>query len=136
MKAITLRQPWASLVARCAKTFETRSWQTSHRGLLAIHAGLSISFLPLSYDEPFRSALWDNGLDTQLPLGAVLCIVELIGCYQTTSLSPSPLERKFGDWSAGRYAWKLEVHRVFDNPPKVSGMLGLWNWPDKDIPNG
>lgn len=38
MKAITLWQPWASLIACGAKTIETRSWGTPYRGPLAIHA--------------------------------------------------------------------------------------------------
>lgn len=38
MKALSLRQPWASLVALGVKTVETRSWSTSYRGPLAIHA--------------------------------------------------------------------------------------------------
>ena len=38
MKALTLTQPWASLVAIGAKRIETRSWSTPYRGLLAIHA--------------------------------------------------------------------------------------------------
>lgn len=38
MKAITLWQPWATLIRAGAKTIETRSWATSHRGPLAIHA--------------------------------------------------------------------------------------------------
>jgi len=38
MKAITLWQPWASLVALGVKTIETRSWATSYRGPIAIHA--------------------------------------------------------------------------------------------------
>jgi len=38
MKAITLHQPWASLVAQDIKTIESRSWTTSYRGLLVIHA--------------------------------------------------------------------------------------------------
>lgn len=38
MKALTLWQPWASLVALGVKTIETRSWSTSYRGPLAIHA--------------------------------------------------------------------------------------------------
>lgn len=38
MRAITLTQPWSSLVARGQKKIETRSWQTSYRGPLAIHA--------------------------------------------------------------------------------------------------
>lgn len=38
MRALTLHQPWASLVKERAKTIETRSWRTHHRGRLAIHA--------------------------------------------------------------------------------------------------
>lgn len=38
MKVLTLHQPWASLVALRVKTIETRSWSTSYRGPLAIHA--------------------------------------------------------------------------------------------------
>lgn len=38
MKALSLTQPWASLVAVGAKRIETRSWRTSYRGPLAIHA--------------------------------------------------------------------------------------------------
>lgn len=39
MKALTIRQPWASLIAHGVKTIETRSWSTEYRGPLAIHAG-------------------------------------------------------------------------------------------------
>jgi hypothetical protein len=38
VKALSLWQPWASLVALGVKTIETRSWSTSYRGPLAIHA--------------------------------------------------------------------------------------------------
>jgi len=39
MKFLTIRQPWASLIAVGAKTIETRGWSTTYRGPLAIHAG-------------------------------------------------------------------------------------------------
>lgn len=39
MKALTLHQPWASLIALGVKTIETRSWSTKYRGRIAIHAG-------------------------------------------------------------------------------------------------
>lgn len=42
MKAITIIQPWATLIAIGAKRFETRSWATTHRGPIAIHAGKKI----------------------------------------------------------------------------------------------
>lgn len=38
MKALTLWQPWASLIALGIKRIETRSWSTNYRGPLAIHA--------------------------------------------------------------------------------------------------
>lgn len=38
MKALTLWQPWASLIALGVKTIETRGWSTNYRGPLAIHA--------------------------------------------------------------------------------------------------
>lgn len=38
MRALTIRQPWASLIANGTKTIETRGWQTAHRGPLSIHA--------------------------------------------------------------------------------------------------
>lgn len=47
MKALTLHQPWASLVALGVKTIETRSWSTKYRGQLVIHAGRSLPpYLP------------------------------------------------------------------------------------------
>ena len=39
MKVLTVRQPWASLISLGVKQIETRSWSTSFRGPLAIHAG-------------------------------------------------------------------------------------------------
>lgn len=42
MKAITIKQPWATLILLKEKQFETRSWQTKYGGSIAIHAGKSI----------------------------------------------------------------------------------------------
>ena len=39
MKALTIRQPWASLIAAGMKTIETRGWSTRYWGPLLIHAG-------------------------------------------------------------------------------------------------
>jgi len=38
LKALTLWQPWASLLAGGGKMFETRSWKTNYRGPVVIHA--------------------------------------------------------------------------------------------------
>lgn len=84
MKALTLSQPWASLVAIGAKRIETRSWGTNYRGPLAIHAAKNFSDIArqLCYTEPFASALIDvEGVlysnSDELPTGVVVAVVEL-----------------------------------------------------------
>ena len=39
MKALTIKEPWASLIINGYKTYEFRSWNTSYRGKILIHAG-------------------------------------------------------------------------------------------------
>jgi hypothetical protein len=41
MKALTVCQPWAWAIIHAPKRIENRTWRTSHRGPLAVHAGLS-----------------------------------------------------------------------------------------------
>ncbi len=58
MKALTLYQPWATLVALGAKRIETRSWTTKYRGPLAIHVSKRKNIDDLMcFHEPFASAL-------------------------------------------------------------------------------
>jgi hypothetical protein len=88
MKAITLWQPWASLVAIGAKKIETRSWYTNYRGPLAIHASkrFLLDARMLCWSEPFLSALepagWNPELFPQkvLPLGAIVAVCNLVEC--------------------------------------------------------
>lgn len=42
MKVLTLKQPWATLVAEGIKKYEFRSWKTKYRGKILIHAGTGI----------------------------------------------------------------------------------------------
>ena len=97
-KVLTLTQPWATLVAIGAKKIETRSWSTSYRGPLAIHAADGLGpvggldgLADLIRREPFKSALGDLIRDTQrptwvtterLPRGAIVAACELIDCRE------------------------------------------------------
>lgn len=134
MKALTLWQPWASLIAYGVKTYETRSWTTSYRGPLAIHASKRFDGPEqrLCWHPSFAQVLIGNGIHKpgELPLGAVLCIVDLIDVVTTESLRGklSQAEEDFGDYSGGRFAWKLELVKVFNEPIKVGGKQGLWDW--------
>lgn len=137
MKAVTLYEPWAMLVAIEAKKIETRSWATRYRGALAIHAGKNWpSWAKLFLlREPFRSVLFPMDLyyPEALPLGAIVAICDLEDCFK---IDPGPLlisdqEKAFGDYIPGRFMWMLgSVKRV--NPPiPAKGKQGLWDWDEK-----
>lgn len=138
MKAITLYQPWATLVAIRAKKIETRSWATAYRGPLAIHAGKSTEFLSLCGQEPYRSILLAHfGAEwcpSELPLGAVVATAELYAVEQMTpeliAATAAP-ERSFGLYEPGRFAWSLRAIRPLAEPAPARGYQMLWNWSAK-----
>ena len=66
MKALSVQQPWASLIADGYKTIEVRSWATKHRGPLLI----CTSARP--------KIVMDDG--TVLPCGQALALVDVIDC--------------------------------------------------------
>lgn len=131
MKALSLWQPWATLIAIGAKQYETRSWATAYRGPLVIHAAKSNEGLACISQPPFRLALagqhWNHVND--IPRGVALCIVDLVDCIRTEKLHSylSEQERAFGDYSDGRYAWSLINVRPFNAPIPMRGAQGLFD---------
>ncbi len=135
MKTLSLQQPWATLVILGAKRYETRGWQTRHRGSLAIHA--SSRFEPaaraLCRAEPFRTLLQQAGhLDcTTLPTGVVLGVVQLLACYNVEALRAlDAVEQALGDFRAGRWAWELAQPYRLLAPISCRGRLGIFDGPD------
>jgi uncharacterized membrane protein YgdD (TMEM256/DUF423 family) len=133
MKALSVIQPYATLILSGAKQYETRSWNTSHRGKLAIHASrtvpLEIQFVCL--EEPFQTALRAAGYDSAvgLPRGVVLGTVELVEVIATKRLDLNQLsesELAFGDFGPGRYAWKLANPQLLDEPFECIGRPGIF----------
>lgn len=129
MKALTITQPWATLIAIGAKKIETRSWLTRYRGPLAIHAAKTFPkwALEACYDPRFAAALSGQSIET----GRVLAVCRLADCFPVCALGPSPLaedEGAFGDFSAGRFGWRLEDVRGLAQPVPAKGALGLWEW--------
>jgi hypothetical protein len=136
MRAITLWQPWASLIAIGAKRIETRSWGTSYRGLLAIHASKRVPWDIAAFyaADPLPTALTNAGYAsfTDLPFGLVLATCRLVDVIPTTSdyLTEilTPPERNYGDYAPGRFAWLLADITRLDPPVPASGRQGLWEW--------
>lgn len=148
MKAITLTQPWATLVAIGAKKIETRSWNTNYRGKLAIHAaaGKYVDDYLLMKIEPFYTALKNAGIESrlQIPLGGVIATCDLVSTHKVDEMDwiegkrgwskdnyfwgATDQEKSFGDYSVGRYMWFLANVNALENPIPVRGSLGLWEW--------
>jgi hypothetical protein len=90
MRALSLWQPWATLLVGGRKRIETRSWPLKHRGPLLIHAAKkwNADLSALCVREPFKDALECLGVFhvnpfTQppgLPFGAIVGRVNIVGC--------------------------------------------------------
>lgn len=140
MKAITLWEPWATLMAYGYKRFETRSWLTNYRGPIAIHAAKKMDEEIVSWclRKPFVDCLIEIGIrqPTKFHLGCILAIGELVGCHSTTGLigrdiyrnHAAPYESEFGNYAIGRYAWKIINIQRLQEPIPVRGFQGLWDW--------
>lgn len=151
MKALTIWQPWASLIAVGAKRYETRSWpapKTLRPGdLLAIHAakkpdGFDVmmrgstaaadrAFWALDDAEPDA---WTDGVCHLLPLGHVVAVCMFDLCFPTVDIigTVSQDELLFGDWSEGRWAWRLRLRHRLSPPIVAKDQQGLWEWEPPD----
>ncbi len=134
MKAITLFQPWATLVAIREKRNETRSWPTKYRGRLAIHSSKKFPSYAktLIYSNPtFRRVLVHAGLaGLDFPLGCVLATCDLKDCLPTEEVfrQISEQEKEFGDYRPGRFVFFLENIEALGKPIYARGAMGLWEW--------
>lgn len=127
MKALTICQPYAELIARGEKRVENREWPTHYRGLLYIHAGKSRDWMnddgvtEFEYDIPVK----------EMAFGAIVAVAELTGCVPYDAAIDGvytaqwPWLRKH-EHTNGPWCWILEnVRRV--KPIPWRGALGLWD---------
>lgn len=137
MKALTIQQPYASLIASGEKWIENRTWYTNYRGPLAIHAGKGTKYL-------------DRDEITNYPTGCVIAIAKLVACVHIEQIlrnDASSLVRKKlipgsnRSWSEvarhkhaeGPWCWILEDLQAFstDDFVYLSGRQGFWEYNDK-----
>jgi hypothetical protein len=132
MKVITLQQPWATLVVMGAKTYETRGWSTNHRGRILIHAGKSREMgSAVIHLPPFKKFIPDFHA---LPFGAIVgeaCVSYTVQTENVRKKIFGTDELAFGDYSTGRFAWKLTEPKSYKNPVYCNGSLSLWDCPDE-----
>ena len=131
MKVLSLLQPWATLVVIGAKRIETRSWNSSHRGELLIHASRGKAGGLIALESPFKKYIPEF---SSLPFGSIIGKVTLEDIFPIeqfdlphTTLNELTLEeRAFGDYTAGRYGWIFSNAEAFETPIPARGHLYLW----------
>lgn len=134
MKALSLWQPWASLIAVGAKQIETRHWPApraivGHR--IAIHAAKRKTELWVCADHPFSEYVTADAL----PLGAVVATAVVDRCTPMNELgiaelaATRPHEHAFGHYAIGRFAWVLRDVQALDEAIPYRGGQGIFDVP-------
>lgn len=122
MKAISIKQPWAWLIANGYMTVENKKWYTAHRGDILIHA--SKSQADLYRDIEHVREYFKIGIDPkQLVFGQALAVAEMTEC---TKRPMTPVDIYWHE--AGKFAWVLRRIRQIE-PFAVRGRLNLFDVP-------
>lgn len=123
MRVITLKQPWATLVAEGLKKYEFRSWKYSYRCELLIHAGKGID------EEAMKK--FEN-LNLKYPQSRIVAKVRILDCIELNDEINKKIisenELVYGHkYDRTGYAWKLELIEKMNNNKEISGKQGIWN---------
>lgn len=120
MKALSLRQPWASLIIYAGKDIENRTWPTSYRGPLLIHAAKA--FTRREEFEAAAAIVKRIGADERMlegcPYfrGGVIGRVDVVDCVRSHA---SP-------WFAGPWGFVLRDPQPLPFSP-CRGRLGFFD---------
>ena len=119
MRALAIHQPYANFIADGTKRYETRSWPTSYRGLLAIHASKN-------REETEYSGIAQDG-----PFGAIVAVGRLVGCHRAEEIrdSLSKVELDVGLYIDGYFAFELADVEKLAQPIPSTGYHRIWRLP-------
>lgn len=130
MKVLSLTEPYATLIKENKKVVETRSWKTTYRGELYIHA--SSTKIPKQFLDNVE--LMDLSKNLKLNFGNIICKCELVDCIYMTKEYVEKMKKEHyqeyicGVYEVGRYAWILKNINVLEHSIKTKGHLGIWNY--------
>lgn len=121
-RALSIRQPWAWAILYGGKRIENRTWYTSYRGPIFIHAGLTV-------DRDAFEGLADVILAVPAPrppavCGALVGIATIVDCVQAHSV-PAHMR----DWVTGPWCLVLDDVVSLTTPRPLRGSLGLFPVP-------
>ncbi len=133
MKVLSIIEPWASLIKENVKYIETRSWKTTYRGKIYIHA--SLKKVPKNNDH--INKLVSLLKEKDFKYGHIIAEANLVDCIYMdeefiNEIKSNQTEYLCGDYQIGRYAWKLTNIKPLSQPIKASGKLGIWTYNKND----
>lgn len=128
MKVLSIKEPYATLIASGNKLIETRSWKTNYRGELFIHA----SGTKLAKEYLTNQYVLNTIKDLDMNFGNIICKVNLVDCIYMDQkfidyIKQNPNEYYLGLYELGRYAWIFEGVELIA-PIKAKGKLNIWNY--------
>lgn len=130
-RALTIKQPWASLIASGVKPVENRTWPIpgtwAHRGPLLIHAGRGFDRMALLLPEAREELEAQSWPEWELPSAAVLAVAEEVVCHRA---GPGCCDSPFAEPEG--WHWVLSGVTALEEPVSAKGRLGLWR-PDADL---
>lgn len=115
LPALSIRQPWAWLIANGQKDIENRRWATAFRGRVLIHAAKAYGDAEQADLEIVRADFPHFTYPERFDLGGIVGIATITGCVR---LSVSP-------WFCGPFGFTLEDARVLPFTP-CKGALGFF----------
>ncbi|MBR6948781.1 MAG: ASCH domain-containing protein [Bacilli bacterium] len=128
MKTLTIKQPFASLIAEGYKEYEFRTWKTKYRGDILIHAGKSIDKEAMKRFEY---------LNLEYPTGKIIAKATITDCIEIDEKMKEKLkkldERVYHgaitkQRDKNEYGFKLEnVKKI--TPIEINGALSFWEFP-------
>ncbi|MBD2386038.1 hypothetical protein [Cylindrospermum sp. FACHB-282] len=136
MYALTVREPYATLLSLGIKKFETRDYPIRHRGDLVIHAGRNeqefymLDEIKKRVTDPRVHRLTVE--DLKKNLGKALAIANHYNCIcmdETFISMQNPDELAYGFFSSGRFAWGMKDIRLLINPIPIMGQQKLFLFP-------
>ncbi|MFP5270304.1 DnaB-like helicase N-terminal domain-containing protein [Coleofasciculus sp.] len=122
-RGLSIRQPFATLIAQGRKRYETRGQKTNYRGTVLIHAPQEID------KHSFKRIVKEQDDPALFPTSQVIAVAELADCIfmDERFINEQPdQELAYGLWEPGRWAWKLENIRPLKQSVMGTGALGLW----------
>ncbi len=120
MKALTIKQPWATLIMHAGKDIENRDWPTKLRGRIAVHSSKKMDEAEMGGAQYFMDlqGIKLPEIAAHYPTGSIIGTVEIVDCVRKSD----------SQWFMGEYGFVL-ANPIPCTPIPFKGALGFWEVP-------